>query len=243
MVLVVQMKKIAGMLRVKNEARWIECVLRSILPVCELIYVFDDHSDDGTQQICRSLGKVVLFESPFDGLNETRDKNWLLEKVEETGANWVLHIDGDEEVAPGGCQLIRDLVESRTYPEAYRFQVLYLWNRPNQIRVDRWYADYRRGSLFHLRPGARFHSVNGGGFHCGNVPEPVSLGDCDVKLLHYGYMLREDRIYKYNWYNAPNKQPVPEIEDGYRHMILGDLLPADTVTRWAGPLKLQELNL
>ena len=30
-----------GMLRVRNEARWIEEVLRAALPVCERIFVLD----------------------------------------------------------------------------------------------------------------------------------------------------------------------------------------------------------
>ncbi len=235
--------KIYGMLRIKDEARWIERVLRAMLPVCEHIFIFDDHSTDDTVKICRSFSQVTVFESPFEGLEETRDKNYLIEKVEQVAAaeDWILALDGDEELAPGSCEEILRLTNHPNALDAYRFQVLYLWDRPDQIRVDRWYANFRRPSLFRLRPGARFHSGHGGGFHCGNVAGAQSIGDCSVKILHWGYMNREDRIRKYHWYNAPDKQPVPAVEDGYRHMVVGDLFPADSKFRWAGPLELRAL--
>jgi glycosyltransferase involved in cell wall biosynthesis len=228
-------KKVAGMLRVKNEARWIERVLKAGAPVCERIYVLDDHSTDGTQVICRSM--------PFEGTNETRDKNWLLERVEQARPDWVLHIDGDEEIEPGGCAKIRALVERGDRPDAYRFRFLYLWDRPDQIRTDRWYSTVTRISLFRLRPGARFQSMAGAGLHCGSAPEPETVAYCDVTIIHWGYLHREDRIRKYHWYNAPDKHPIPELEDGYRHMVIGDLFPADSMFRHAGPLRLEPLSL
>ena len=234
--------KIVGMLRIKDEARWIERVIRAMLPACDEILVFDDHSTDGTPGICRSIEKVTVFDSPFAGLDEARDKNWLLEKVEAAHPEWVLHIDGDEEIEADGCEVIQALAGRDGGPDAYRFQVLYLWDRPDQIRVDRWYRDYRRPSFFRLRPGARFGSCAGGGFHCGNTAGATRMADCDVRLLHWGYMHREDRIRKYHWYNAPDKQPIPGLEDGYRHMVVGDLFPADSVFRWAGPLELKPLQ-
>ena len=68
-----------GLLRIKNEARWIEKVIRSVRPVCEKILVLDDHSDDGTPEICESLGCTV-FRSEFTGIHEARDKDWLLDQ-------------------------------------------------------------------------------------------------------------------------------------------------------------------
>jgi glycosyltransferase involved in cell wall biosynthesis len=235
--------KLYGMLRIKNEARWIRRVLESIMPICESVLIFDDHSNDDTWGICKSFEKVNLLPSPFVGLNEARDKDFLIsemEKIADAG-DWILAIDGDEELEAGGCEKIAKLADNPGRNDCFKFQILYLWDRPNQIRIDRWYADFRRPSLFRLHPGARFTSGAGGGFHCGNAAGSRFIGDCDVKLLHWGYMNREDRIAKYHWYNAPDKQPIPPLEDGYRHMVVGDLFPADSSFRWAGPLELKEL--
>ena len=40
-----------GIMRVKNEARWIDRVLASILPLCERVLVMDDGSTDGTDEL------------------------------------------------------------------------------------------------------------------------------------------------------------------------------------------------
>lgn len=231
------------MLRIKDEARWIKRVLHSLLPVCERIYIMDDSSTDDTVEICRSVPKVEVFASPFTGTQETRDKNWLMEKVDTSGASWVVAIDGDEEIAPGGCEEILRIAKNGD-AHAFRFQVLYLWDREDQVRVDGIYQDFRRPSMFRLVPGARFTSHVGGGFHCGNIPSSVKwVESCNVKLLHYGYLHKEDRLRKYAWYNAEDKQPLPPLEDGYRHMVIGDLLPAEAMTRWAGPLQLAPLQI
>ncbi len=233
---------IVAMMRIKNEARWIASVIVAQLPIVDRLYILDDHSTDATTDICRGFPKVELFHSPFQGTDETRDKNWLLGKVESASPDWVLHIDGDEELAPGSSELIRQIVANPGECDSFRFKVLYLWDRPDQIRVDGIYGNFYRGSLFKFHPGRRFQSAVGGGFHCGNVPDPRNITNCAASLIHYGYMHAEDRRRKYEWYNSADKQPIPTGEDGYRHMVIGDVFPADMKTRWGGPLKLVPYN-
>ncbi len=230
--------KIVGMLRVRNEARWIERVIASLKPACDEIVMLDDHSFDCTVNISEGLGAIV-HRSPFCGLDETRDKNWLLERVAERRPDWIVAIDGDEEIAPGGAALIRRL--AGTYGEIFRFQVLYLWDRPDQIRVDGVYSHISRPSMFRYRPGLKFAATrNGGNFHCGNVPFGMERPrDSGVELLHWGYLDQADRVRKYRWYNQHD--PNNRVEDGYRHMVIGDLFPAESQFKHAGPLELRQL--
>src|ERR1019366_6301115 len=59
--------KVACMMRVKNEARWIRHTIDSVRELCgDLIYVMEDGSTDETRAICESAGCVVL-PSPFEG--------------------------------------------------------------------------------------------------------------------------------------------------------------------------------
>jgi glycosyltransferase involved in cell wall biosynthesis len=247
MVMVGGFEMIVGMMRIKNEARWIERVLRSMLPMCERIFILDDHSTDDTVAICESFPEVTLFRSEFEGLEETRDKNFLIEKVEQEvpEGSWIICIDGDEEIAPGGQDRIREIIDNpATYQTSFRFHVKYLWDREDQWRTDGIYAEFHRPSMFRLTRGQRYQSAAGGGFHCGNVPDSGGPGGSPrtaVKLLHYGYLYREDRLRKFEWYNAADKQPVPELEDSYRHMVIGDMFPPETKTRWGGPLELRSL--
>jgi glycosyltransferase involved in cell wall biosynthesis len=147
--------KIVGMLRVKNEARWIERVLRSMFPVCEQVYVFDDSSTDDTPLICAKFPNVSLFASPFEGVQEVRDKNWLLEQVETSGADWVLHIDGDEEIHPADHELLRDIA-ARGPADAYRFQILYLWERRGSDSRRRYLWALYAAIVLQAAPGRAF---------------------------------------------------------------------------------------
>jgi hypothetical protein len=236
--------RIIGMMRVKDEARWIERVVRAALSACDEVVVFDDHSDDGTPEICRSIDRVTVHVSPFEGLDEVRDKNCMLGLITPLLPTHVLHIDGDEELAPGAAEHIHRAIRHPLF-DAWRMRVLYLWDSRDQVRVDGVYGRFSRPSLFRFVQGRRFGATqHGGNFHCGNVPGPVRrIGDCGVRLLHYGYMERADRVRKFAWYNAHDAEN--RAEDGYRHIVQGDVpgVPASARLMHAGPLTLRPLSI
>lgn len=237
--------KIAGMLRVKNEARWIAEVLRSMQPICGSIVMFDDHSTDDTVLIASGIPGVHVILSDFAGVDEARDKNLLVAQTMKIAdkPDWIVHIDGDEVLDPKAIPAIMRAVQVPQWSRTYRFQVCYLWDRPDQWRIDRLYGDFWRGSLFYT-PGSslRFRQTGfGGNFHCGNIPADIA-DDQDqllgARLKHYGYMDREQRLAKYRWYNSID--PNNGLEDGYRHIVQGDVdeIPAEATLKHAGPLKL-----
>jgi hypothetical protein len=65
-----------------------------------------------------------------------------------------------------------------------------------------------------------------------------------INLYHYGYFDRFTRIQKYHYYNKKEAENLEmlESEDYYRHMVIGDLFPADSVFKHGGPLKLEPLT-
>lgn len=244
--------KIAAMLRVKNEGRWIERVLKSIEPLCNYIAVLDDHSTDNTFAIAQSRGldsgnEYLLIRSEFEGLNETRDKNYLLKRIMDwCNPDWVLHIDGDEELEPAGVEAIRAAVMSQK-AKAYALQVLYLWNDEHTIRTDGIFGKFVRQSLFNTRVtnGLFNPTAHGQGtaanLHCTNVPEDLRYETVisTARLLHYGYIDRSMRLAKWDFYNTVDPDNV--LEDRYRHAVAGDIpeVPAWVKTKWAGPLTLE----
>jgi hypothetical protein len=233
-----------GMLRVKNEARWIERVICSIQTVCSDVFVLDDHSEDDTAQLCRELGCAV-YASPFDTIHEARDKDYLLAKVWCDGHARVgdscLMVDGDEALHPEDTPAVLRAVHDQVVCGS--MQILYLWDSEGQIRVDRWYKDFRRPSLFRLvNPLLTFkRTASGGSFHCSSAPAQLlaKITPLPVRLLHYGYLHQADRVRKYHWYNATD--PNNTLEDRYRHMVIGDLFPANSAFKWAGPLEVRPL--
>jgi glycosyltransferase involved in cell wall biosynthesis len=231
------------MLRVKDEARWIERVIKSIQPVCDDIFVLDDHSTDGTPDICEALGCWVI-DSDFDSIHEGRDKDVLLKSVWRAGAkvgDHCLMIDGDEALHQDDIPALKQAVDQGV--ACGNMHIVYLWDREDQVRVDRWYREFRRPSLFRLTSkDLSFQRTGfGGNFHCSSAPAAL-LGQqtkLAVRLLHFGYLHREDRVRKYHWYNEVD--PNNAIEDGYKHVVIGDLFPATAAFRWAGPLELKPL--
>lgn len=236
--------RIVGAMRIKNEARWIGEVLTALRPLCSDIFVMDDHSTDETAEICRQHGALV-FPSPFSDLNEGRDKNWLLEQIGPTRPDWVVMVDGDEILEPGAADKLLPLMRSGLF-ETIRMRIVYLWDTRDQIRTDGIYGTFRRSSAFRWNDAARFRH----GFHCSNVPTQgwrQRMAESEVRLLHLGYLHREDRVRKFAWYNQHD--PNNRVEDCYRHMVQGDVpeVPATwrrgRELRHAGPLTLEPLEV
>jgi glycosyltransferase involved in cell wall biosynthesis len=253
-----QEPKIAVMMRVKNESRWIERCINSVIPLAGAnVFVMDDESTDDTLAIAKRTG-VNVYTDPFAGkpLDETRDKDWLLTQVRAAcDPDWVLCIDGDEELEPGGAEKILRILSTNPAVDVFSLGFLFLWDKIDQIRIDGRYHTLQRESLFRPKNGVEFRSyyedLDGGdpkchvGLHCGNAPNgrarELVIKPLNVFLLHYGYLFREDRIRKYNWYR--NLDPNNPYEDDYKHMIIGDLpeFPADYKAQFGGPLKLVTL--
>jgi glycosyltransferase involved in cell wall biosynthesis len=234
-------------MRIKDESRWIVEVLESILPVCEKVFILDDHSTDGTVELCRSFNRVTVLESPFEGVDEARDKTWLMAQVLSVhDAEWVLMIDGDEVLESAGPQKIRRLLQYPLY-EYYSFNILYLWNDAHTVRRDGVYGSFKRPSLFRVQPNQLpiWKSTNyGGNFHCSNIPSylmNLPYAASEINLYHYGYIDASLRERKYRWYNQID--PNNLAEDCYRHTVQGDPCgpPADMKLLHAGPLRLERI--
>jgi glycosyltransferase involved in cell wall biosynthesis len=211
-------------MRVKNEGRYIQEVIGRALELCEHALILDDHSTDDTAAICRAFGeRVTLLISPFEGFDESRDKNYLLARIVERNPEWVLWIDGDEVLERTGPEKIRAATAALPETAVFTLRVAYLWNHPNQVRVDGIYSNFSRASLFRLRdqaiPSLQFVTTGfGGNLHCGNVPRGLSgpTRSLDVRLKHYGYLSKETRMKKYRFYLTVD--PNNAAEDNYRHL-------------------------
>lgn len=229
-----------GMMRAKNEERWLSRALKPLLEICDDVFLLDDHSTDRTREIACDMGCTV-YPSPFDSLDEARDKTWLLHKITYSyglpltrlnieSPYWVICVDGDEELYAGDLKWL--VGETRQRELSYSFRILTLYDSEKQIRVDPPYDNMLRPSMFRLiSPDLTFkRTKHGGRFHCSNVPAEIGFKKTvhelgPVRLLHYGYMEKEMRERKFEFYLKND----PGHENWYRRECLGvpTLAPLD----------------
>jgi glycosyltransferase involved in cell wall biosynthesis len=88
-----------------NERIHIERCIRNAQQFAEAVFVVDSFSDDGTQEIARSLGARV-FEHTWEN-HHARQINWALANL-PIETDWVLRLDADEWATP---ELVRELNE------------------------------------------------------------------------------------------------------------------------------------
>lgn len=238
--------KIVGMLRVKNESRWIERCVKSLV-FCDAVVLFDDHSTDDTARIAQcARPDIIVVPSPFHGLAEARDKNYLLDHARDLSPDWIVHLDGDEALTPGVARFLHDHEPDVDLVEC-RFS--YLWDSEDQVRTDGVYGKFFATRLFRYRPNCCFTSINRSEFHCGSYPSKgygcARRMRCEEPILHYGYFDAQLRAHKFAFYNEHD--PGNASEDYYRHVTQGDPggVPADwrqgIELRHAGPLRLESI--
>lgn len=214
-----------GVYRVKNEARWIKESLERTLAVADRVILFDDHSTDNTREIARSFKKVKVVESPFEGLDEARDKDYLFKMALEEKPDWVVFLDGDEAFTKTGVNVAKQIVTQRHNGGIWSFRIIYLWNSRNEERIDgvfgRFYAP-RIFALYDQKDPSKYSYLRtglGGNFHCGQVPQGYKGPHFNAQagIMHFGYIERTDRERKFKWYNQID--PGNKNEGEYVHMI------------------------
>lgn len=217
--------RILGAMRIKNEEQWIRKSIESQLPICDKVLVLDDGSTDRTRDIVREFGlRVVLIESPFVGVNEGRDKRFILAHLVAAQPEWALWIDGDEALENLAPVILRHEIQDPN-AAAFAFRICYFWDSIERFRVDGVYANFHRLSMFRVlgqNPTRLYFPTTGGeaDLHCGgNSPAGLvgSILTSGVRVKHYGYLTEEMRQRKFEWYNKIDPNNV--AEDCYRHII------------------------
>ncbi len=92
-----------------NEALHIRRCIERIRPLASKIFVVDCFSTDGTQDIARELGAMVI-EHPWPG-NQAAQMQWALENL-PLKTDWVLRLDADEYLTPTLIEEIRTTLDT-----------------------------------------------------------------------------------------------------------------------------------
>ena len=221
-----RLDKLVCMMRVRNEEAWIGRSLAQTSKVADAIVILDDGSTDRTPEICQSFPKVVRYErQDIEETDEVRDKNKLLRWTLELEPDWILALDGDEVLEDLAVSTVRQAMA--LCPEevsSLSFEFLFLWDGETQYRMDGKYADTFHPRLFRVSKKNRANllflpSVHGGNFHCGSLPKNLKGEELrlDIKVKHYGYFDREQRMAKYAYYQRIDSEHARQ--GYYEHLI------------------------
>ncbi len=208
---------IAGVMRVRNEARYIGMALRSLEPVADVVAVLDNESEDATAEICRGFDHVAGVARGWKSVDSTRDFNRILELGLRWSPDWILKLDGDEQVEDGAGTVLRDLCRR---PGLAIINLLYYhyWDDERTIRVDGPYSPHINWNprLFNIsRQEAsrlRYPTTRHGGNEF--VPQyPNGLVGreilADAVVWHYGHLDPEERREKFEFYTRLDPTHAP----------------------------------
>ena len=106
--------RLVALSMVKNEEYWIWYSLTSAYPHVDELLVFDNHSEDRTVEIVRSMDhiadKLILVEA-FGGTSEQWNREAMLQAARERGATHIMYLDGDEVHVDENLAFCRSLLE------------------------------------------------------------------------------------------------------------------------------------
>jgi glycosyltransferase involved in cell wall biosynthesis len=188
------MRPISALLIVKNESRFIERALSSLV-WCDEIVVVDAFSQDETPMICQDAskpwaGKIRFLQKEWLGFSEQR--NYAIEHARHS---WVLFLDGDETCSPELSKVIQSLLESPDLsPAQYKIrrQEFFL-KKP--IYHGIWNPSY------HIRFFFKEHLKFVGEVHEG-VTSPYETRTLDAPLIHVEDLRIERILGKLNHYTT-----------------------------------------
>jgi len=159
---------ISVVMRVKDEADWIEASVESIKGIAEEIIIVDNGSSDGTYEILeecafREHGPIKLWRKPE--LHHCELSNFALEK---TSFRWVFRWDGDMVAHTSGAHPICELRERILSLDKNRYFLIYLrhinlsgdlfhQDPKKMVHIEEYIHTYSEGARF-IHPG-RFEAV------------------------------------------------------------------------------------
>lgn len=203
---------------VRNEEnRYLRQALERHRPWIDRAVIIDDGSTDATVGLCRELLDgipLVLVEnaaSRFADEVSLRKQQW--KETVATDPEWILNLDADE-ILTSDFGLVRDLLLSGNEDAIY-FRLFDMWSETHYREDEFWQAHaYYRPFLIRYHPGMNYEWKETPQ-HCGRFPLTIqhwSYGCHAPRVKHYGWAREEDRIRKYERYQALD----PEARYGWK---------------------------
>ncbi len=164
---------------VKNEEVFLTKCLQSVKGLVEEIVVVDTGSTDRTVEIANRFGARVIVEPWENDFSKPLNR-----ALREASGEWILRLDGDEELYPEDRGKVRSLLNKET--AAYVVQIVNLMNERNVEEEE--VSSFVR--LFRNNPNYRFEGM----IHEQIVPSIIRdnpqavIQYVPIRIRHYGYL-------------------------------------------------------
>lgn len=225
-------QKLIAVYRIANCEKYIaESMIQTSRFADEIICLFA-RSQDRTKDIALQFEKVTAWEEwtaaehPFD---EQAERDWLLQKAIERGADWIISIDGDEVYEDKFIDMVpRLMTNPNPHIVGYWCNWRTIWDHDEEgnelFRADSTFGKFQNYRFFKVLPGMRIlPNDNIYNHHCGSAPQipAESLQWLNVRVKHLGYDTEEQRKWKHAFYKKADPRPV--LKDvgtsDYHHLI------------------------
>ncbi len=201
------MATITAVLIVKNEGAVLERCLRSLTWVDEIVLV-DDASTDDTVAIAERFGARV-FHRRLDRFDAQRNFG-----LEQATSDWILSIDGDEEVTAELAAEIREVIDRPDAADVYGVPFLHrIFGR--WIHHGGWPAPLTRLYRRHVRWAGAVHE---------QVPHGERYGVLRHCIRHYSHRDIAEFLTKLNGYT--DREAAARVAEGKSHSTAKMVLSA-----------------
>lgn len=230
----------------KNERwRYLADCLMWHLDFLDGIFIYDDQSTDGGDELARQLGAVVETRPPdapsflqHEGDFRQAGYEAFELALQPLPGDWVLSFDFDEFLVSDGGERealigLADLVDEN-FPgcnavDLHFEEIFDIAGDKLYSRIDGFWADINAPRLFRYDLGGHIPNRAMG---CGSVPSYVRAADytpVNLRMLHFGYATADDRENKYDRYTAVGN-------NGHNPAHIASIVAVPTCVPWNGTM-------
>lgn len=204
-------KKLVALIPARNEEALIGFCVRAAAQFVDAIVFLDDHSEDRTVEIVRSLAAECRVERILTKdrwvRDEPGDRRRLLQAGREIGGTHFLSLDADEALTANGLEggRMRSLLLGLAPGDALEMILICLWRGLGAYRLDRsvWSWNYKLVAF--ADDGAS--TFDSGFIHTARAPATLQgqrhrLEGYDMGLLHFQFVNWENLKVKQAWYRC-----------------------------------------
>ncbi len=179
------------------------------------IILLDDGSTDGTFEQATHPKLLIKAQKARSGFNDLENRNILLNIASFVPSDWLYFIDTDERFDE---RFETPHQAAERDADALMFQLIHLWDDPDQYRVDYPFSQEGRVLLFRMfRNLGRAQIRAPKKLHFRASPYTSrKVQACRVLLRHYGHLQAENRRRKFEFYTA---QDLNKDQSSYRHFL------------------------